>query len=304
MLRSYVDKQAYTDQINRLKQENLEEISRDPKYKKLIRLLKTGQFDAIWARLREMIWGLKKRNSDGIIERECVNPDYFSDEKIAVYTVVFGDYDALYEPKCCPDNCSFFLISDCGSIPPESSWKRLVLPEEIRAQMRGMNNIEKNRFLKMMPHLLFPDFNYSVYLDGNVQMVTDPTEFINRMPPWGMSSHLHVSRTCVYEEAKAILLQKKAAKEDMEDVVAYLEQERMPKNYGLLECPVLVRRHNQPECKKLMEEWWELFERFPFRDQMLLPLVLYRNGIGVEEVAWLGTNVRHSPSFRQYTHSR
>jgi len=322
MYLSCTDKEAYIAAMDRLKKENLNTMSgssRHPGYQKLFHFIQTGQLGAAWKLLKNKFLrvigpGKKKRLSLLFAEISSIliktktpklktpAPNYFSDEAIAVYTVVFGHYDHLYEPLCRPDNCRFFLISDTLCPPKGSAWERLALPEELQSRLNGMNHTEKNRFLKMLPHLLFPDFRYSVYLDGNIQMVSDPTEFINHMPACGFSAHRHVSRNCVYEEAKAIVLQKRAPEEAMEELVTYLKQQNMPASYGLIECPVLVRRHHQPECVKLMEEWWALFERFPYRDQMLLPLVLYRNGIQTKDVDWIGPNVRHSPSFRRYEH--
>ncbi len=316
MYQSCTDKEAYIARIDCLKRENLKEISEAHDHldrRNFIKALKNGQLhEAGKLASKHLRWlmgeGKKKRMSQlraklGPAKKVTKPaPNYFSEEAIAVYTVIFGDYDDLLEPMCCPDNCRFFLIGDRTRIPENSIWKRFELSEEIRTRIGGMNNTEKNRFLKMMPHLLFPDFNYSVYLDGNIRMVTDPTEFINRMPARGLSAHRHVSRDCVYEEAKAVIEQKRAPREQVEEIVRFLRQEKMPAHYGLAECPVLVRRHCRPECVKLMEEWWELFERFPYRDQLLLPLVLFKNGIETEEITRLGKNVRRSASFRRYTH--
>ncbi len=318
MYQSCTDKETYITRIDRLKRENLEEISRAHDHldrRNFIKAMKGGQFhEAGKLATKHLRWlmgeGKKKRFAQlraklGPAKKKGTEkpaPNYFSEEAIAVYTVIFGDYDDLLEPRCCPDNCRFFMIGDRTRIPENSVWEYFELPEEIQTRISGMNNTEKNRFLKMMPHLLFPDFNYSVYLDGNIRMVTDPTEFINRMPESGFSAHRHVSRDCVYEEARAVIELKKAPKEKIEELVQFLRREKMPAHYGLPECPVLVRRHRQPECVRLMEEWWKLFERFPYRDQLLLPLVLFENGIRTEEIARLGKNVRHCTSFRRYTH--
>ncbi|MBO4862859.1 MAG: DUF616 domain-containing protein [Eubacterium sp.] len=235
-------------------------------------------------------------------KKEMTVSNYFSEERIAVYTVIFGKYDVLYEPKCCPDNCDFFVISDTVEPPSGSAWKKLILPEEMLKKLDGMNAIRKNRYVKMLPHLFFSDYNFSVYLDGNIALVTDPTEFINRMPDVGASFHKHVSRDCVYDEARAILDQNKAPKIYIYDLIAFLKKENMPSHYGLLECPVIVRNHNQSECIEIMEAWWELFEKYPYRDQMLLPYVLFKRGIRPDELACLGNNVRFCSSFRRYQH--
>ena len=310
--------------IGRLKQENLKARAKANHYRGFrgaLRLVREKQFYRLWwlckrklrimterktasmflpAGLRAPAEGKTEKSAD--TNHEPVAPDYFSGERIAVYTVIFGTYDLLREPKCCPDNCDYFLISDTVQPPKDSVWKQMDLPPEVRERISGMNAILKNRFLKMRSDLLFPDYQYSVYLDGNVQMVTDPTEFINWMPDSGVSFFRHAARDCVYEEARAVLIRRKAAKKDIRKLVRFLKEEKMPPHYGLLECPVIVRRHHQPECLEIMEAWWKLFRQFPYRDQLLLPCVLYQRGIRPEELAWLGDDIHISPSFRKYHH--
>ena len=229
--------------------------------------------------------------------------NYFSKDRIAVYTVIINGYDNLLEPKFVADNCDYYLISD-GVKPPENSvWKQRNIPDSIKEELLNMNPTYVNRYLKMLPHLVFPDYDYSVYLDGNIQIITDPTEFINRLPKCGVSIHKHITRDCVYDEADAIILQKKAPEKPMKELVKFLKKEKMPRNYGMLECGVLVRDHKNPQCIQIMEDWWKMFQRFPYRDQMLLPYVLYKLGIKPDEISNLGDRLRACPSFKLYDHS-
>ena len=295
------NKQDYIERIEGLKREQMATFAphgKPHRVRNAVRMLRKGQFGKFrkacakrWKRMVEQ----KDRDSSTV-------PNYFSDERIAVYTVVFGNYDVLYEPRFVPDNCDFFLISDQVIPSPGSVWKKWEVPSELREMTEGMSDVLKNRFFKMHPQLLFPDYNYSVYLDGNVQMITDPTEFINDMPECGLSLHLHSSRSCVFQEATAILAQQKATETQMQGVLDFLRSEDMPEHYGLLECNVIVRRHNQETCIELMQDWWNLFMRYPYRDQMFLPYVLYKHGIRPDEIANLGKNVRKSPSFRYNGH--
>lgn len=61
----------------------------------------------------------------------------------------------------------------------------------------------------MNPHLVFTDYDYSVYIDGNIQLVGDPSEFVNQLSPLGIGLHKHRARNCAYDEAKAVLDLKK-----------------------------------------------------------------------------------------------
>lgn len=224
-------------------------------------------------------------------------PNYFFDKKIAIYTSVFGGYDNLLEPLFVPDNCDFFVITDI-EIDKNSKWKKLdILPE-----MKGMNNVEKNRYVKINPHKVFKDYDYSIYIDGNIQVVSDLTEYVNRLNDIGIATHLHHQRTCVYDELIAIEKSKKDTIENIKKHKALLIKTNMPKNYGLLQCNVIVREHHNPKCIHIMEEWWNEFLNYSKRDQISLPHVLYSNNISVEEIGVLGTNIYRNSSFRIISH--
>ena len=76
----------------------------------------------------------------------------------------------------------------------------------------------------------------------------------------------------------------------------------MPRNYGLLQCNIIVREHNNPVCIKIMEAWWQLFSKNAKRDQIYLPYVLYMNKIRIDDVVLLGNNVYMNSSFRVFIH--
>ena len=45
-------------------------------------------------------------------ERKRIEVDYFSEDRIAIYTCIIGAYDEILEPVFIPDNCDFYLITD------------------------------------------------------------------------------------------------------------------------------------------------------------------------------------------------
>ncbi len=224
--------------------------------------------------------------------------DYFSSERIAVYTAITGGYDRLMEPYCRPDNCDYFAFTDSGSDDPHSAWKRISVP----AFPDAMSDAERSRYVKMHPHELFPGYEYSVYVDGNVQIMTDMTEYVNKIGPAGIGIHMHPIRDCVFEEAERAVRLKKADPDDVRRHESYLRDDGMPEHYGMLECCVIARRHHDPLCVKIMDDWWDEYEAYSKRDQISLPHVLFRNGISVSDVGTLGPNVRLNPSFRIYWH--
>lgn len=227
--------------------------------------------------------------------------NYFSEEKIVVYTVIFGKYDYILEPYCKPNNIEYYIITDQEIDLRKSSWKKMDI-SKFESILKNMNNTEKNRFFKMKPHLIFPQYKYSVYVDGNIQIVTDMTEYIYRIGECGLAAHMHSMRDCVYEESNAIIFAKKDTKENIDNHIKHLKEKGFPKHYGMLECNVLVRQHNEI-CCELMNMWWDEFCNYCKRDQISLPYVLYNKGINVDDVGTLGNNVFDNPSFRVVVHS-
>ena len=226
------------------------------------------------------------------------NANYFSNERIAVYTCIFGNYDNILEPYFIPDNCDFYIFTD-QEINTKSAWKKMDLPNEINE----MSNIDKNRYIKMLPHLFFENYNYSIYVDGNVQILTDLTEYINKIDKdTGIGIHMHHLRDCVYDELEAIVKMNKQNKKMANKYKEKLDEEKMPRNYGLLQCNIIARKHNNLICKKVMESWWDEFKESIKRDQISLPYVLYKNNINIDKVGTLGNNVYTNPSFRVITH--
>ena len=201
--------------------------------------------------------------------------NYFSDYRVAVYTSIIGNYDRLNTPGCRPNNIDYFVITD-------------------RQKLSGLTDAEQSRWYKMHPHLLFPDHEYSVYLDGNIAPVSDLTEFIHRIGPRGIATHQHYYRNCAYQEAQAVLERGKDIKERLDRHVRFLQEEGLPPNYGLADCGVIARRHHNPFCVSLMEQWWREFLTHSRRDQISFPYLLFKNGVKIVEVATLGANRMHN----------
>lgn len=227
-------------------------------------------------------------------------PDYFSDEEIIVYTCIFGKYDLPQEPVFVPDNCRFVIFTD-QEISPDSAWEKVDIPTEL--MNNHYSNAEKNRFCKMLPHLLFPNHRFSIYIDGNIKPVTDLTEFVNLCSEFGMALHIHKARKCVYEEIEACRVLRKAPDEALSKYVEFLEENGFPHNYGMNECNVIVRDHVNTEVQSIMIEWWEMFKNGSVkRDQLSFPYLLYKHGIKPSAIGTLGSNVQDNPAIRVTLH--
>ena len=225
--------------------------------------------------------------------------DYFSNNRVAIYTAIYGSYDKIFEPKCLPDNCDYYIFTDDDKIARNTAWKKKSVTLK---NFEKYTNSEKNRFLKMHPHLLFPDYDYSIYIDGNIEVMTDFTEFIQDFNKFGIKLHKHFSRHCVYKEIDECILQNKIPIEQLEQYRKKLLNENFPRNIGLLEAPIICRQHNNKNCIKLMNLWWNEYSHNIRRDQIALAYILYKEQIDIEKLGELGEDIHADYSFIQHSH--
>lgn len=223
--------------------------------------------------------------------------EFFCDDRIAVYTAIFGDYESIHEPRIIPDNIDYYIITDCDKINKDSRWR--VLEVELPS---GLNSAQKNRYVKMHPHILFPNYRYSIYVDGSVQVLSDLTPLIHRIGKYGFAMHMHSSRDDLYDELIAAKYTKRITKENYKKYTKFFQEKKVPRHYGLLECGVIARNHESNTCLSMMEQWWENYLGGINRDQICLAYVLYENNIAVKEIGTLGTNMYKSCLFRVLMH--
>lgn len=267
----------------------------------LLNLIFRQNLDMIKFKLKRLARGFRKPKTNKL--NKCIsvyNPDYFSDHKIAIYTSIFGNYDQLKEPVTIPDNCDFFVFTD-QEVSENSNWQKL----EIEYSEFGLpaDNILKNRFVKIFPERFFPNYAYSIYVDGSVQIRTDLTPLIQSMNQYGLRMHHHAFRDCAYEEIKACIHKHKDVIEKLQEHRAHLEKNGMPHHSGLLEATIIVRDHRNPILNTLMEAWWAEFTIHSHRDQVSLAYVLWKNHIDFNIVGDLGSNLRYNTSFRKFGHN-
>lgn len=226
---------------------------------------------------------------------------YFTDHRVAVYTVIFGKYDDIIEPMVKPDNIDYYIITDQEFDLTNSKWNKVDI-SKFEDDIKGLTNAERNRFFKMMPFHVFDDYEYSIYLDGNIKVITDLTEYINLIGSFDIATHQHFCRDCVYQECEAIITAQKDTRDNIERHRQLFLDTGMPEHYGLMECNVIARRHTD-NCERIMRKWWEEYLAYSNRDQLSLPHVLYSETIPVNAVATLGPNVFLNPSIRMVTHN-
>ena len=266
----------------------------------ILRMIKEGRVSELASLIYLKISGKNTKQAE---EKHYENRTNTFNGQFVVYTCIIGNYDKPIEPLYINDRCKYVLISDSNITETGSSWEWLDV-SMFELPVKKQNEI--NRYVKLHPELFFPEYEYSIYIDGNIQVITDMMPVINGMGESIIGLHKHDRRSCAYEEAKTfyhISSMKKFAVKAEEQMKEY-EEEGFPHNYGLYENPIIVRKHNTERCKQIMAEWWKQLTTFTMRDQISLPYVFWKLGVSDKEIYVMGNNLRKNARFRQYSHSK
>lgn len=220
--------------------------------------------------------------------------------KIAVYTSIFGGYDTILEPYYVSDKCDYFIITD-QKISEESIWKKITV-DNIE-EFGEMDDYHKSKFCKMMPHILFPDYDYSIWVDGNVQIVADLVPLVDRMEgETAMATFRNPLHNCIYTEKNFLICKNAANYEQLEEQINIYRNNGFPKHFGMREFSLIVRKHSDSLCQELMRQWWEQVNRYTMRDQISFPYILWKNNLSIDYIQLLGDNWRDNPRFISMQH--
>lgn len=198
--------------------------------------------------------------------------------KIVVYTCITGGYDGLMEPLVVTPGVDYICFTDNLAMKSKT-WKIRPMPEELK----GLSNVKQQRGVKILAHRYLPDYDISVWVDGAVQVKGNIKEYLKSLDFKNFSVFIpeHPVRKCIYAEKDACVKIKKIKGDEValaDKQMKRYKDENFPVNYGLVQTNVMMRRHNDPYCKELMEKWWEELKDYSHRDQLSFNYALWKVG--------------------------
>ncbi len=194
-------------------------------------------------------------------------------DKKVIYTAIFGGYDQLPDPEYIPKGWDFVCFTDSNI--KSNVWNVNKVPAIYEDSTRNA------RKYKVLPHRWFPDYDYSLWVDGNILIKEDINKLIDiYLDKVNLAVHDHNQnvldpRSCVYKEAQTILYfgERNGGnyKDDPNLITKQMNKylhKGYPENNSLAVTMQLLRRHNQKDCIKAMEKWWEEIKYNSKRDQL------------------------------------
>lgn len=193
--------------------------------------------------------------------------------KNVIYTCITGNYEPLEDPFAITPGFDYVCFTNSPSIK-SNVWKILPIPKELD----GLSEVKKQRCIKINAHKYLPQYELSVWVDGSVKLLKNLNPFISEKCKDGyIFIPKHPQRSCIYDEMDACIKQKKDTAEHIEPQRKKYKEEKFPEKYGLVQSNIIVRRHNNPDCIRLMECWWYELKNGSHRDQLSFNYAMWKN---------------------------
>ena len=219
--------------------------------------------------------------------------------KKVIYTCITGDYDDLIEPKYVTPDFDYICFTDNDKLTSDV-WQIRKMPKRIA----NLSKVKQQRYVKINAHKVLKEYDLSIWVDGSVTIKSDLNTFIDKYVNNKCSIYVpeHPSRNCIYKEARAVIAMKKDVEENVNPQIDKYKAEEFPSNYGLLQSNIMVRKHNDKKCIKLMECWFKEVENGSHRDQLSFNYACWKNeDVDVKYMdknicasEWFKWNTKHS----------
>lgn len=264
----------------------------------LLKPLLTGDVSGFKSTFKRKKNNIKIRsNTTGKTRHPQIKTKYMN-ERVAVYTALFGDIDSIIEPLVVDANCDYYVITD-QEMPDNTIWKKKNVDLSV---VDGYNNRQKNRYYKMHAQELFPEYAYCIYLDSNIYIYGRLSELIQYVnPESGIGIHNMPNRGNIYEEIYARSLIDPRDIDVLERQKNDYRQMGFSNEEGMFECNVIITKAGEMS-NKIMNRWWKEYQKYPARDQVSFPFVLWELGISQDKIGIIGNCVRLNPYFRIKEH--
>lgn len=225
-----------------------------------------------------------------------------------IYTAIYGNKDNLHDPKYVQDDVDYICFT-------EHDFKSDVWEIKRHPSIYNDSCRDAKRF-KILPHFYFywNHYKYSIWIDGNIIQRNNINEIIkkyldnnNSFAAFNHNYNKLDSRDCIYKEYDAIMKlgkqngQYKDDPELMKNQIEKYKNKGYPKENGLTTNMILFRRHNNKECIKVMNDWWNEICYNSRRDQLSFNYIAWKNDFNFN---YINKDSRDNKWFKQIKHKK
>ena len=193
-----------------------------------------------------------------------------------IYTALFGDYDNFVPPsKNSLKNIKRFIIFTDQDLKFHSDDKLQI----VKLDINDINGKHANRCIKMNPHVFLGPHKFSLYIDANVWLHSPPSAFFHDIPEDASAIFFaHPDRSDVLSEILYCLYCRRISFLEFYSLKNFINANDVA-SHPLFEANIILRR-NSTAAQRQGSLWWQLYQKYPYRDQFLLFQSITMSGLG------------------------
>lgn len=148
------------------------------------------------------------------------------------------------------------------------------------------DSTRNSRWHKTHPHVLFPKYEESIFIDGNVNILSDYLFRTIRAIGSNIVLPRHFKNLCIYQEYKDVLSANLDDVSLINEELKLIKETGMPEMYGMGETNILYRKHSENSVQKICDEWWDMISRYSKRDQLAFTYILWKHKILLQDITY------------------
>jgi|TARA_B110001450_G_C17591664_1_gene469212 hypothetical protein len=199
---------------------------------------------------------------------------------IIVYTCITGSYDTLIEQPAFK-GVKYVCFSDSLKPGVLKNW-------DVRPIKQGISTYPNiiNRYYKILPFSMFPNEDFSLYIDGNILLKDSPVKLLDNFKNSGASIAFfkHPNREFLADELAECVLQKKLQGHEVTSAKNFLMkivEEGFTSSRELVAGYIILRKHSDLNLVKAMHSWFQIVKNEIKRDQISLVYSLWREEVSI-----------------------
>ena len=196
--------------------------------------------------------------------------------KVVVYSCLIGDYDEVstFQKQ---KGYDYILFTDLKI--NNTNWTIFPIPDEVLKL--NVNNIKKQRYMKIHPHKFFRNYDLSLYIDANYVIKGDLDDYlINTLNPIDHIYIPHLQFGKGIKKAIETAIEKKLDNQNLlKEVMDRYNKLNILERSGIVNAGLIIRKHHTKDCIKLMEKWWEEVRDYSHVDNFAFNYAGYMTGV-------------------------
>lgn len=172
-------------------------------------------------------------------------------------------------------------------------------------KMTQFSDSLNNRWHKMHPHILFPDYDQSLFVDGNLDILTPKLFDIFEKSNKAMMFPKHPYLSCIFEEINRCKVMRLDSPKNLNNIEKFIRKQGMPEYFGMSENNLIFRKHHDAQVKKVNEKWWNMVSKHCGRDQCSLSYIFWKENINIKDLCFANERYMIEPlNYYIYPHKK